>query len=66
MGVSVGLLEGRRALQGDLDRLDTGPPSRKVRLNKTKCWDMLFGQNNPCSATGWGQSDMTVARQKGI
>ena len=34
---SVDLLEGRRALHMDLDRLDPGPKSNKVRFNKTNC-----------------------------
>ncbi|RMC04148.1 hypothetical protein DUI87_19486 [Hirundo rustica rustica] len=37
LGVSVDLLEGRRALHRDLDRLDPGPKSNSGRFNKTKC-----------------------------
>ena len=33
---SVDLLEGRRSLHTDLDRLDPGLKSNKVRFNKTK------------------------------
>ena len=42
VGVSVELLEGRRVLHRDLDRLDPGPKSNKVRFNKTKCWVLHF------------------------
>ena len=47
MAGSVGLQEGRRGLQRDLDRLDPGPKSNKERFNKTKCCVMPFGNNNP-------------------
>ena len=63
--MAVDLLDGRRALQRDLDRLDPGPKSNKVRFSKTKGWVLKFGHNNPCSATGCGQSGCTAVRQKG-
>ncbi|RMC03903.1 hypothetical protein DUI87_19240 [Hirundo rustica rustica] len=65
LGVSVDLLEGRRALHRDLDRLDPGPKSNSGRFKKTKGWVLHFGHNNPCSATGWGQSGWRASRQKG-
>ncbi|KAJ7396482.1 hypothetical protein BTVI_144859 [Pitangus sulphuratus] len=48
------LLEGRKALQRNLDRLDRSAESNSMRLNKTD-----FGHNNPQAAlqaggTGWG------------
>ena len=62
--MSVGLLEGRRSLHRDPDRLELGPKSNKVRFNKIKCRVLHLGCNNPCTATGWGQSGCTAVRQK--
>ncbi|TRZ05069.1 hypothetical protein HGM15179_019470 [Zosterops borbonicus] len=52
LGVSVDLLEGRRAVHRALDKLDPGPKSSHGRLNKTKGRVLPFGHNNPCSAPG--------------
>ncbi|RMC04023.1 hypothetical protein DUI87_19360 [Hirundo rustica rustica] len=64
LGVSVDLLEGRRALHRDLDRLGPGPKSNSGRFNKTKGWVLHFGHNNPCSATDWGQSGWSTDGQQ--
>lgn len=62
---SVDLLKGRKALQTDLDKINVPRTSARgsVRQSAGSCsWIAA----TPCSATGWGQSDLRTVQQKGL
>jgi len=55
LGRSVNLLEGRKALQRDLDRLYRCAGVYHVRFNKAKCQVLHLGDHNPMQHNRLGE-----------
>ncbi|KAJ7424621.1 rna-directed dna polymerase from mobile element jockey-like [Pitangus sulphuratus] len=55
LGRSVYVLEGRKFLKRDLDRLDQWSKASFMRLNKAKCWILHISHNNPMQCYRLGE-----------
>ena len=47
LGGAVDSLEGREALQRDLDRRESWAITSSMKFNKSKCWILHLGQGSP-------------------
>ena len=64
LGRSVGMLEGRKGLQRDLDGLDHSAKAKRMRFNKAQCRALPLGHANPRQRPRPGAEGLGSARRR--